>query len=595
MATAPPVSESGSDTLANALLPSLIAGKVFALPTVDLDGEEYEVPSNPPAIVPAQLVNDDFTTRVVGGDGTFDAIMASTAAHLKAEYDKGRITGEQYTRAYIELTQAALSAGVQFLLGRDQAYWQSVNSQLQAQVVQLQIVDSRINLQISKTKLNMIQYDALTAEANYALAKLKLATEDAQHSLLKTQNDGLIIENDTKAYNLSTMLPQEVAIKAYNLSTVMPQEVAIKDYNLTTMLPQEVAIKNYNLTTMLPQEVAIKDYNLLTMMPQEVAIKDYNLNTMLPQEVAIKAYNLSTVMPQEVAIKDYNLTTMLPQEVAIKDYNLLTMMPQEVAIKAYNLSTMMPQEVAIKAYNLSTMLPQEVAIKAFELNSMLPKELQIKDAQMASMAKDNLAKDYNLSHMLPKQLEVLEEQILSSQKENQIRTYNLTTMMPKQLALLEEQIQSSVKDGLIKTYNLEHILPTQKTAALEQVEQVRAQTLDTRTNGTTVSGVIGKQKALYTQQITSYQRDAEVKAGKIFADAWVTMKTIDEGLLPPTGFTNSSLDTVLSGIKNNIGFGSGGGSSEPAGPIMTGVQDNGNGTSTVYYSDGSNETTNNIV
>ncbi len=80
--------------------------------------------------------------------------------------------------------------------------------------------------------------------------------------------------------------------------------------------------------------------------------------------------------------------------------------------------------------------------------------------------------------------------------------------------------------------------------------------MDTRTDGvTTITGAVGKQKALYTQQITSYQRDSEVKAGKIFIDAWMTMKTIDEGLLPPDGFTNTNLDEILDTLKTNNDLG----------------------------------------
>jgi len=80
----------------------------------------------------------------------------------------------------------------------------------------------------------------------------------------------------------------------------------------------------------------------------------------------------------------------------------------------------------------------------------------------------------------------------------------------------------------------------------------RAQTLDTRSDGVTdVEGVLGKQKDLYTQQITSYRRDAETKVAKLFTDAWITMKTIDEGLSPPTGFTNASLDEILGVLKVN--------------------------------------------
>lgn len=111
--------------------------------------------------------------------------------------------------------------------------------------------------------------------------------------------------------------------------------------------------------------------------------------------------------------------------------------------------------------------------------------------------------------------------------------------LPAQLTLTQEQTKQ---------------IQMQTALAKEQIEVQRAQTCDSRTDGATVVGLVGKQKALYSQQITSYQRDAEVKAAKIFSDAWVTQKTIDEGLTAPTGFTNASLDTILTKLKTNNGL-----------------------------------------
>ena len=100
-------------------------------------------------------------------------------------------------------------------------------------------------------------------------------------------------------------------------------------------------------------------------------------------------------------------------------------------------------------------------------------------------------------------------------------------------------------------YTLNNIMPTQKTLLEDQVEVQRSQTLDTRTNGVEIKGSVGKQKDLYTQQITSYQRDAEVKAAKLFTDAWITQKTIDEGLNAPGAFRNESVNVILRNIKAN--------------------------------------------
>jgi hypothetical protein len=101
-------------------------------------------------------------------------------------------------------------------------------------------------------------------------------------------------------------------------------------------------------------------------------------------------------------------------------------------------------------------------------------------------------------------------------------------------------------------YTLGTLLPQQLILVKEQAEAQRAQTMNTRSDGTTtITGAVGKQKDLYQQQIVSYERDAEVKAAKLFTDAWITQKSMDEGLAPPTGFTNDSIQTVLTAIKVN--------------------------------------------
>ena len=105
------------------------------------------------------------------------------------------------------------------------------------------------------------------------------------------------------------------------------------------------------------------------------------------------------------------------------------------------------------------------------------------------------------------------------------------------------------QNTLLETQN--QVAEKQVILVSEQGEAQRAQTLDTRLDGATVTGLLGKQKELYSQQITSYKRDAEVKAGKLWIDAWITMKTIDEGLLPPDQFTNIEINEVLATLKTN--------------------------------------------
>jgi hypothetical protein len=269
------------DINANQLMISLLAGEDLTIPTVDFNNPAFQLPAELTSDLYKSVVslkNEDLTSGAVDGTGTFDVLMRGFKAHLKEEYNATRITGAEYTKAFITLTQSAMQSAVQFLLGRDAAYWQAVLAQSQA-------ITARLALETAKVQYLATLMEALNIRANYALTKLKLATEDVQF-----------------------------------------------------------------------------------------ATGEYQLNNILPQ---------------------------------------------------------------------------------------------------------------------------------------------------------------------------------QKLLLVEQTEAARAQTLNARSDGTTIVGLLGKQKDLYSQQITSYQRDAEIKAGKLFTDAWTVQKTIDEGLLPPNGFTNASVDTVLTAIKTN--------------------------------------------
>jgi hypothetical protein len=289
----------GIDTDANLLYTLLLSAEHITVPTLDLTAPVFNIPGDNTSGAYQQinpLTNADMTAGAIDGTGTFDVLMQGMKAQLREEFEKGRITGAEYTKAYVALVQSTMQFAVQYLLGRDQAYWQSVLAQSQA-------ITARVGLEQAKIQAFTAQVEARNATAALALTKAKLGTEDAQFGQLK----------------------------------------------------------------------------------------------------------------------------------------------------------------------------------------------------------------YQIDNLLPAQLTQVQAQ---------------TQVTNKQVALVGEQ-----------------------------TEVQRAQTLDVRTDGQTVAGALGKQKQLYTQQITSYQRDAEVKAAKIFSDAWITMKTIDEGITAPAGFSNSSVDTVLTALKTNNGLG----------------------------------------
>lgn len=142
---------------------------------------------------PCGVDNSDLTERKVDGCGTFDILMSSVYAHLRTEFDKNRITGAEYTKAYIALTESVISNSVQFLLQKENAYWQAVAGQLEVVKTAKAIEEIEQNI-INKTKEALIldeQRKLVKEQMESQLAQtLDVRTDSAAVSgLIKTQKD----------------------------------------------------------------------------------------------------------------------------------------------------------------------------------------------------------------------------------------------------------------------------------------------------------------------------------------------------------------------------------------------------------------------
>lgn len=115
----------------------------------------------------------------------------------------------------------------------------------------------------------------------------------------------------------------------------------------------------------------------------------------------------------------------------------------------------------------------------------------------------------------------------------------------KQADLLVEQA-NLVKDQSSKAQAEKDLLNQKKLTE-------QAQILDT-VDGNAVVGIVGKQKALYTNQADGFLREAEVKAAKIFTDLWTIAKSTspdDLELALPLNVDQSSMDAVLLKLAEN--------------------------------------------
>lgn len=190
-------------------------------------------------------------------------------------------------------------------------------------------------------------------------------------------------------------------------------------------------------------------------------------------------------------------------------------------------------------YTLDNMLPAQLATVVFQNEHLLPAQLDDIEAGISVKAAQESQILYETANVLPAQVQKIDA-------DKALVEYQLEELLPAQVA-------GHTADTVGKEYSNEFLLPAQLANTREQTESHRAKTMNTRTDGTTtVAGAMGKQNDLYTQQITSYQRDAETKAVKMMWDTWITQKTMDEGLEPPTSVNNSALNDVLGTLLANL-------------------------------------------
>ena len=190
------------DVNAKTLLESLTTNLDFSVPKVDFNDPAFQIPEDlADALqkVPDALTLDLLTECKLDGAGAFDKIMTSLKLHLQQEYEEQRITGAEYAKVYVAMMQYALQYAVQFLLGKDNAYYTALNTQAQA-------LTANLDAYTAKVRLAIAQSQAYLSKAQYANEVLKLSTVDKQTDLIMAQTETqekqkeLLIEQTEQAH-----------------------------------------------------------------------------------------------------------------------------------------------------------------------------------------------------------------------------------------------------------------------------------------------------------------------------------------------------------------------------------------------------------
>ena len=158
--------------------------------------------------------NAGLVTNAPEEQGTFDVLMGSVKAHLKFEYDSGRIKGTEYSSVYLGSLTEVLGQSVQFLLEREKR-------SIEIEILELEKLKSQAELdKLSKEILLVQENIELTKlqqpklEAETELIGRKSDTELIQQTVLGAQRPKLEAETELIGRKSSTELIQQTVLEA---------------------------------------------------------------------------------------------------------------------------------------------------------------------------------------------------------------------------------------------------------------------------------------------------------------------------------------------------------------------------------------------
>lgn len=199
---------------------------------------------------------NELTQGTVDGTGVFDVLMQAVKAHLKGEFEAGRIRGTDYSNAYTMSVGQVLSEASQYAIQRAklETELKLLDAQLArtaAESMNLIKQGSILDSQLCKSEAEIARINIETTykvpEEVKAIRKQTMLTQ-VQTDQVKAQTQGISVDNKMKEFQMDFILPKELDIKETQLSISM-KEILLKE--------KQIEISAYELLHKLPADVAL--------------------------------------------------------------------------------------------------------------------------------------------------------------------------------------------------------------------------------------------------------------------------------------------------------------------------------------------------
>ena len=226
----------------------------------------------------------DVTTGSLDGTGSFDVLMQIMTLHLMREYAAGRITGDVYAKAYVEVLNAILAQATQFVVSQAQV---AANDELIA--AQIRQIDAQIKL---------LSYQGISEQAKYldSVDGLPIAgTIGKQKEIYAAQTKGF--KDSALQSAAKTMIDTWSVRRTTDESTLTSPESKLYDGNIGNAI-QEM-FTSLNIPVASPPSIPAQ-----TLKVGVAYTFDVTPYIVLPSGVEVTAYAVSGTLPAGISFAD---------------------------------------------------------------------------------------------------------------------------------------------------------------------------------------------------------------------------------------------------------------------------------------------------
>ena len=240
----------------------------------------------------------DVTTGSLDGTGSFDVLMQTMTLHLMREYTAGRITGDIYAKAYIEVLNATLAQATQFVVSQAQV---AANDELLA--AQIRQIDSNILTNEAQVRqidgqIELLGYQGISEQAKYlnTVDGLTIAgTIGKQKEIYAAQAKGF--KDSALQSAAKTMIDTWSVRRTTDESTLTSPESKLYDGNIGNAI-QEM-FTSLNIPVASPPSIPAQ-----TLKVGVAYTFDVTPYIVLPSGVEVTAYAVSGTLPAGISFAD---------------------------------------------------------------------------------------------------------------------------------------------------------------------------------------------------------------------------------------------------------------------------------------------------